>query len=347
MICVSYDVHVVGAGVSGCITARLISSAGLKTIITEEDKKVGLPQHCTGLVSVRGLEESGLSYKEAVLNSIRGSRIIGPGGTEIIVRRQAVQAYVVDRPVLDRIYCEAAEDAGAEVRLGTRIRTRRDYLAKVVVGADGARSTIAEIEGFPGMPGYVQGFQEIIRTNDLSEEDMVSVFLSNTLFPGFFGWLVPIGDCEAIIGYGQRAGVPTRGTMHKLTEMAGIKKYGIKRRIGGIIPLGPRPKTCNGHSLLVGDAGGYTKATSGGGVYFSTLSAKVAAKCILSGRVTQFDSEMVSYKRELYTHLRLRKLYNLSNDIIIEAALRLGKALGLPGYLERKGDMDYASSVFN
>ncbi|MEM0438325.1 MAG: hypothetical protein QXU54_03435, partial [Candidatus Micrarchaeia archaeon] len=93
--------------------------------------------------------------------------------------------------------------------------------------------------------------------------------------------------------------------------------------------------------------GGYTKATSGGGVYFSTLSAKIAAKCIISGRIAHFDREMeeAPAKRELYTHLRLRKLYNISNDIIIEAALRLGKALGLPGYLERKGDMDYASSI--
>jgi len=108
-----YDVHIVGAGISGCIAARELARKGLSVIVTEEDPKIGLPEHCTGVVSVRGLNETGVDYKDTILNELHGSTIYGPNKEEILVNRKAVQAYVIDRPKLDSVCAGKAMDAGA------------------------------------------------------------------------------------------------------------------------------------------------------------------------------------------------------------------------------------------
>ncbi len=47
--------------------------------------------------------------------------------------------------------------------------------------------------------------------------------------------------------------------------------------VGGI-PIGPQKKTVSDGVLLVGDAAGQTKPTSGGGVYTGAFAAKIAGK---------------------------------------------------------------------
>ncbi len=339
-----YDVQVIGAGVSGSISALELAKHGKSVVITEEDDGIGIPRHCTGVISVRGLNESGVDYKRAIQNRLYGSHIIGPHNEEWTVRRKSIQAYVVDRVMLDEIYAEAAIEMGAKLQLNKRITAKKDYLAPVIVGADGANSTIARIEGFNPL-SCVKGYQQVIESRDIANDHMVSVFLSHTLFPGFFGWMVPIEDGRAIAGFGVHAKASVSGRIKKLIEWSGIGKYKVEEEFGGLIPLGPRKGNSKGNVLLVGDAGGYAKATSGGGVYFSTLSAKTAAKCIVEGRIGDYDKEMEVYNRELRAHVHMRNIYNKSNDIIIGLVFRLGMLVGIPKHIENKGDIDYASSI--
>jgi len=52
------DVAVIGAGPSGLIAAREASLRGEKVLVLEEHREVGLPCHCAGLLSMRGLSET-------------------------------------------------------------------------------------------------------------------------------------------------------------------------------------------------------------------------------------------------------------------------------------------------
>lgn len=339
------DVHIVGAGVSGGVAAYNLVKGGLDVMISEEDRSVGLPQHCTGIISARGLEESGFPYKKAILNKAYGSHIYGPYGEKITIRKTKVQAYIVDRVLLDRIYINMAEKAGAELLMGKKVASRDDYLAGTVVGADGAISTVARIEGFSPIKKYAIGYQEIIESKDITNDNMVSVYLSQKLFPGFFGWVVPLEDGKAICGFGITSGYLANGRMKRLLSLAGIRTQRTLMRFGGLIPLGPRERNTSKNVVLIGGAGGYSKATSGGGVYFSTLSAKIAADCIINRKLHEYDLRMSRYVKELKKHERIRWLYNLSNDIMIGMFIRAGNVAGLSRYIEEKGDMDYISSI--
>lgn len=339
------DIHIVGAGVSGGVAAYLLAKGGLDVVITEEDRSIGIPQHCTGIISVKGLEESGFNYSKAILNKAYGVHIYGPRNERITIRKKDVQAYIVDRILLDRIYVGMAERAGAELILGKKVASKEDYLADTVVGADGANSTVARIEGFPPITRYAIGYQEIIESKDITNDNMVSVYLSQRLFPGFFGWVVPIEDGRAICGFGISGGYMVNGRMKKFLERAGIRAQRSVRRFGGVIPLEPRKKNAHNKAVLIGGAGGYSKATSGGGVYFSTISAKTAAECILHQRIHEYDMRMSRHVKELKKHKDVRYMYNMLNDTAIGAVMRIGNLLGVPHYIEKKGDMDYISSL--
>ncbi|MGC8924251.1 MAG: geranylgeranyl reductase family protein [Candidatus Micrarchaeia archaeon] len=342
-----YDIHIIGGGVSGSVAAYQLAKSGLSVIVSEEDARIGFPSHCTGVVSTRGLIESGFDYRKAILNRFYGARIIAPDGEEIIVKRKDVQAYLVDRSLLDIIYSENAENAGAIIKTGVRISSKKQYMAEVIIGADGANSTIAEIEGFPKIRKFARGYQEIISHKDIVNDNMVNVYLSQKLFPGFFGWVVPVCDGKAIIGFGASKNIPIGGIMKKFMEWAEIREnYKTEHKFGGMIPLGIRARLQKSNVLLVGDAGGFAKATSGGGVYYSTLSAKMAAKCIADNCISDYERMIAKTIKELKLHMYLREVYNLLDDFTINSIVRFIRFTKLYKYIEEKGDMDYVSSLF-
>src|SRR5207249_6175269 len=50
-----------------------------------------------------------------------------------------------------------------------------------------------------------------------------------------------------------------------------------------LLPLKPIAKTFAARVLVVGDAGGFTKPTTGGGIFYSLLTASLAAETLIEG----------------------------------------------------------------
>jgi len=65
-----FDVIVVGAGPAGSSAAREIASAGFEVGLFEEHETVGVPQHCTGMLTVMGCR----LLKVEVLNHVIQAR---------------------------------------------------------------------------------------------------------------------------------------------------------------------------------------------------------------------------------------------------------------------------------
>ena len=73
------DVIVVGAGPAGLYTALRAAEAGLDVLVLEEHPEIGMPTHCTGVVSA----ETNRLYKipdDVVLNRPPSCLVISPGG---------------------------------------------------------------------------------------------------------------------------------------------------------------------------------------------------------------------------------------------------------------------------
>ena len=74
-----YDVVIVGGGPAGLYTAFRTAGAGLDTLLLEEHAEIGVPTHCTGIVS----GETNRLYKipeHIVLNRPSSCHVISPGG---------------------------------------------------------------------------------------------------------------------------------------------------------------------------------------------------------------------------------------------------------------------------
>ena len=66
-----------------------------------------------------------------------------------------------------------------------------------------------------------------------------------------------------------------------------------------LLPLEPAPQTAADRILLVGDAGGFTKPTTGGGIYYNLLTASLTADTLIEGfQAGRLDAEFLArYER--------------------------------------------------
>src|SRR2546428_7438618 len=122
---------------------------------------------------------------------------------------------------------------------------------------------------------------------DLEEPDCPEVYLGTAAAPGFFAWLMPIGDRRARVGVCVDPQLAGRAPLHYLESLlrrhpvvARRLRYArIERKLAGPIPvLASRSPTAADGMILVGDAPGHVKAASGGGLYFSPIPARPAAR---------------------------------------------------------------------
>jgi geranylgeranyl reductase family protein len=355
----AYDVVVAGAGPVGCAAARSCAEQGLSVLCIEEQGSIGYPVQCAGLLSLAAFEECAVS-RRSIQNTVTGARIVPSSGQPLTINAGVPKAYVVDRAMLDREMAKEAADAGAEFRLKTSVCGVRETCAitrgmngheeisfRILIAADGPRSTIARSLGMERSPVFLAGIQaEGIYGGDT---DLVALYPDAS--PEFFGWVIPSGNGRA------RAGLC--GTMQvKERFLAFIKRIGIRsdlHLVTGTIPLGVMPRTYGQRTLFVGDAAGFAKPTSGGGVYTGVRSARhaavVAAACC--ERDCFSDSALAEYERrwqaDIGRELALGyRLFQMRQHLSAETVDRMIHAMNNPAIVQeiiRYGDMDRPAKI--
>jgi digeranylgeranylglycerophospholipid reductase len=365
------DVAVVGAGPAGSRTARNLARAGLRVRFLEEHRRVGVPSHCSGLISPRTLRESEIG-EDAIIHRITGAFVHTASGSEVALGGDKTRAVAIDRVRWDETLAEQAQDAGAElmrarltnvvrenshVRLSTRTDGRdTTFTARVVVGADGAHSRVARSLGLPGPVEkvYCLGIEGHLST---PREDFVHVFVGHDLAPGWFGWIIPTGDGGVRAGIGSGNAVKPIACYRRLTELFPRLFDGIEscRLYGGTIPLDFAAKSYSDNVLLVGDAAGQVKPFSGGGIYTGLVAARHASAAVLrafedhdcsaTGLAPYERAWKREIGRELLRSLRIRHFGLALSDGEVERIVRALRGDGLQELTSRHGDIDYPSRV--
>ncbi|PIO06622.1 hypothetical protein COT29_00155 [Candidatus Micrarchaeota archaeon CG08_land_8_20_14_0_20_59_11] len=329
-----YDVAIVGAGAIGCIAAKELAKRGVSVRVLEEDACVGKQRKCTALVSETGLRSIGVDYKRAVLHRVRGA-VISAGTAEMTVDARRPIACVLDRQRFDEECAEEAKSEGAKIFLRRKVR-KLPKDSEWVVGADGAASFVARTASFPPISRFAFCYEAEYKNARVEDDAFVHVFLDSA-FPGFFGWLVPCGNNVVRIGFGTQEHDRMKEGKRRLASLtsSAVKKSSRKlREFHALIPLKWRQETQRGNVMLVGDAAGQVKATTGGGLVFGGNCARILAESIAEGK--NYEKE---WKRECLGKLQQHALLRSVLDSL-PPGITLASAKPFAPLLSRFGDMD-------
>jgi len=296
----TYDAIVVGGGPAGATAAQTLAEAGRSVLLID---KPGRIKPCGGAVPPKMIREFDIPESQIVART-RGARILAPSGLEVDMPIGEGFVGMVDREHFDEFLRERAAGAGARRRDGAfeaveyqddgtaivvfapteapdeTVRVR----ARVIVGADGARSKLASqtVKGAEKVKS-VFAYHEIVRAPEPGGEshydpERCDVYYDARVSPDFYGWVFPHGDLASVGTGSQVKGFSLRGAVKGLRESAGLAGCEIVRREGAPLPYKPAPRWDDGRNVvLAGDAAGAVAPSSGEGIFYAMTSGRMAA----------------------------------------------------------------------
>lgn len=342
----------------GSSAARFCAEKGLKTLLIEEHSEFGRPVQCAGLLSSNAFSECRVSDR-SVLNTVSGAKVVSGLGSELSFDAKKTKAYVVDRGALDREMAVNAANSGAFIKLKTSVTGysssevfttgvsgKESFKCRMVIAADGPRSVFSGILNMQRPPVYLSGIQAEIPMDIPSN----LVELHPCASPDFFGWVIPAKKGFARVGL-----CGEKDVYERFRRFFGHFGSSCLHLVTGTIPLGVMPKTYASNVLFCGDAGGFAKPTSGGGVYTGIRTAyhasDVALKCCSSGK---FDKSMTAvyekmWKADIGRELKTgMALYNMRKKISDKQIDNLLRCINTPEILDeiiKYGDMDRPQKI--
>lgn len=337
----SSDVVIVGAGLAGLRCARLLAARGLRVTILDRKASLAAPVHTTGIFVRKTWEDFplpeeqlGPAIRDVVLYSpshrtiaLRGSRdefrIGRMSWLYLQLLDQCSSAGVRWIPSARVVRCDA--DGLTLMRRGREERLR----ARFVIGADGARSTIAEQLELDRNREMLVGVEEIVPP--ISREPVLHCFVDPRLAPGYIAWVANDGH-EAHIGVaGRRTNGwdPARALRRFRETLPFAAGRAIERR-GGLIPVGGMlRRIASPRGLLIGDAAGAVSPLTAGGLdgamRLSTFAAEVTAAYLASGDASvlrQYSGDR--FRARFLTRRWMRHAMNaMATPAITEAAFAM------------------------
>ena len=321
-----YDVVVGGGSVAGLAFAAEASKRGLGVLVLEEDKEIGEPEKCDGLVSLQELRRYAMPEKSCVQSRVAKGVVFSPSGRKASLDASRFDVVVIDRSAFDKQLCRNAENWGVEVRLGTRVtgvQERADGV-KVSAGADAYDcSYYVDATGPTGVMKFNR--QGLVPTakyeveGDWINDGVVEVYTDQEKYPGFFAWVIPRGPGIAKVG---AAGFGINA-VKALEEFLESRKSKIMTKVACTIYVGgPIDQFVSGRTVYVGESAGQVKPTTAGGIPSSVAGGVIAARWV-SDSILLKDPSLVAryqpdwsarYGKEYRLMTRLRHIYeNLSN----------------------------------
>lgn len=342
-------------------------------LLLEEHAGIGIPSHCSGLVTPRTLEEAAVG-EDLVLNRVVGAHVHTPSGKRLTLGDGRTRALVIDRVGLDRALVAKAQERGVELAMESKVvAVERDargitvtverrgiattVRARLLVGADGAHSGVARALGMEGPTERVFALSAE-GTLPRADEENVQILVGRSVAPGWFAWVIPLGEGRVRLGVGTSNGVKPVECLRRVfqTYAQQLEGWQPTRWTGGTIPLWSRRKIVQDNVMLVGDAAGQVKPTSGGGIYPSLVSARLAADVARAALAHDDLTERAlqayprawdkTFGREFQRGEDLRRVYTSLEDRDFDRLLRIFGRKPLLKLINRYGDMDFPGGLF-
>jgi len=314
-----------------------------------------------------------VSCKETIIGKVHGAEIFSPSGKRIVIDSRKTEAVVVDRAMFDRAIVTQALRNGAHSFLGAQAAaaTRKDggvevlvdqdgvsrhLRCKILIGADGVRSSVAKWFNILRPRKIVPGF-EVEMTGVQGDPGLVKLFIGNEIAPGFFGWIIPSGDTARVglcVGEGN-----AYAYLEKMLRRPEVLQYTKGAQpilyIAGGIPLGFPRRTYADNVLVVGDAACQAKAVSGGGIFTSLMCSDFAAKTAIQALEAKDYSARILHRyhrawtksigKELRKDLAIHESFARLTDAQFEELFDIFDSPEMIRLIEKRGDIDFPSKV--
>jgi flavin-dependent dehydrogenase len=350
----SFDVVVIGAGLAGLQTARLVAGHGLRVLLADRKGSLERGVHTTGIFVRRSLDD--FSLPPAYLGpAIRHISLYAPSGRRLDLESPHDEFRIARMGELYMRWLKDAQAAGAEWLSGATYLTAQPHeggslvefeiegevrrvSARFLIGADGAMSRVARDLGLSANRQLIVGLEDVFEGGATDSPPRLHTFFDRRLAPGYIAWVATDGH-STHVGVGGYPGrfqpaAALKSFRERAESIVSLRDLPVAERRGGRIPVGGvLPRLVCERGLLVGDAAGAVSPLTAGGLdpclRLSELAAKVVWRYLKTGdagHLAAYDG--LEFRRRFRLRQTLRNVYAwASYNPLLEAACA---ALRLP-----------------
>jgi digeranylgeranylglycerophospholipid reductase len=352
-----FNTIIVGAGPVGSYLAVKLAKLGYEVLVLDQKSAAGQDVCCTGIIS-----KDCFNLLPADINLTKrpvcSARFLAPSGKSLKLWRSDEIAYIIDRVALEQELAAYAQTLDVQYLFGSDVIDIQSDTGRLRVTADcTGHKTVFEAEtaaittgfgsplpvrlGLGEISHFIIGAQAEVSTTDIND---IEIYFDRRLAPGGFSWLVPTGVNKGLVGQLTNS-QPKRYFGKLLTTLKSQRKITSTEVIPAFraIPLQSLPRTYNERLLVVGEAAGQVKPTTGGGIYYGLICADIAAETLHEAfQLHQFSElQLASYEKRWRARLGKEikigywshRIYRMLGNRQIEGLYNFISRNGMPRFI--------------
>jgi digeranylgeranylglycerophospholipid reductase len=361
------DAIIIGAGPAGLHLAYRLSEAGIDVGVIDAQTRIGECAVCSGVIGEEAFGRFELPTR-SVLAKIYTIRAISPAGRMLEHQSPVLLARVVEKSEFNRDLASLASSTGAEFYLGCYVESvqrethcvalnyrsrnegRGTLKARVAIIASGVNSSLSRRLGLARPCEFLRAAQADIVVGKDGAAYPTEVYVGRHVAPGGFGWKIPLGQGHLRVGLMSTTDPHPyfMKLLRKIAPEVSVSSVPVSQKAIGQVPTG---KSVAERLLVIGEAAGHVKTSTGGGIYYGLLSAEFASQVLLQAfQKGQFSAQTLgrferywrsAFGSEILIGHFARRLATLCPNDLMEKIFEKASAIALVSKLNGSLKFDW------